>query len=80
MGWQKGLFINKETMRPSRLDEKHKKAEIGYKLCRNFWGEGIITNFIGLLLDWGFTELGYNRIEALVENENKGSKIVLLKN
>ena len=25
-GQQKGLFIDKKTMRPSRLDEKHRKA------------------------------------------------------
>ena len=25
-GQQKGLFINKKTMRPSRLNEKHRKA------------------------------------------------------
>jgi len=36
--------------------------------------------FYPLTLNWGFTELGYNRIEALVDTRNEGSKIVLLRN
>lgn len=60
--------------------EKHKRVELGYRLLREYWGKGIITNFIHLLLDWGFTELGYNRVEALVDKRNEGSKVVLLRN
>jgi ribosomal-protein-alanine N-acetyltransferase len=58
----------------------HNRVEIGYKLGREFWGKGIITNFIRLLIDYGFTEHEYNRIEALVDTRNEGSKKVLLHN
>ena len=30
-------------------DETHHRAEIGYRLCRNYWGKGIISHFIGHL-------------------------------
>lgn len=60
--------------------ERHNRVELGYRLCRAYWGQGIITNFIRVLVHWGFTELGYNRIEALVDTRNAGSKIVLLNN
>jgi ribosomal-protein-alanine N-acetyltransferase len=59
---------------------KHKKVELGYKLKKEYWGQGIISAFIGLLLDYGFTELGYNRIQAYVDPRNIGSQRVLLKN
>lgn len=58
----------------------HNKVEIGYKLCKEFWGKGIILNFIKILINYGFTELNYNRIEAMVDIRNIGSKKVLLKN
>jgi ribosomal-protein-alanine N-acetyltransferase len=58
----------------------HNRVQLGYRLCREYWGRGIVTNFIRLLVNWGFTELGYNRIEALVDTRNEGSKIVLMRN
>jgi ribosomal-protein-alanine N-acetyltransferase len=60
--------------------KQHNRVELGYRLCRPYWGRGIITNFIRQLLPWGFEELGYNRIEALVDPRNAGSRIVLLRN
>lgn len=59
---------------------EHRRAEIGYRLCRPYWGKGIIKNFLRLLISWGFSELGYNRIEALVDTRNIPSKTVLLRN
>jgi RimJ/RimL family protein N-acetyltransferase len=59
---------------------QHRRVEIGYKLSRAYWGKGIITGCIRLLVHWGFTERDYNRIEALVDTANEGSKIVLLRN
>ncbi len=58
----------------------HNKVEVGYKLKKEYWGEGIITNFLNQLINYGFTELNYNRIEALVDVNNFASKRVLLKN
>lgn len=60
--------------------ENHKRVELGYKLYKEYWGKGIITNFVKILVNWGFAELGYNRIQALVDSRNEGSKIVLIRN
>jgi ribosomal-protein-alanine N-acetyltransferase len=60
--------------------DSHKRVELGYRLSRKYWGKGIVTNFIKLLVPWGISDLGYNRIEAMVDARNIGSKIVLKKN
>lgn len=58
----------------------HHKVEIGYRIRQSFWGKGIMTLCIGELLKYGFQNLNYNRIEALVDTRNEGSKKVLLNN
>lgn len=60
--------------------EEHHKAEIGFRLKQEFWGRGIMGTCIREVLNYGFTELKYNRIEALVDTRNENSKKVLLKN
>lgn len=60
--------------------EKHKRAEIGFRLMKKYWGRGIMTAFIGRLAAWGFEELKYNRIQALVDERNRGSAVVLQRN
>lgn len=62
------------------LDHTHKRVEIGYKIKKEYWGQGIVPAFITQIVKYGFEELNFNRIEALVEIENIGSKKVLLKN
>lgn len=64
----------------SDYSEAHHRAQIGYRLCSDYWGKGIVSHFIGQLVAWGFDTLGYNRIEALVDVRNEGSKRVLIKN
>jgi ribosomal-protein-alanine N-acetyltransferase len=58
----------------------HNKAEIGFRLKQEYWGKGIITPCINELIKYGFSDLKYNRIEALVDSRNERSKKVLLKN
>jgi [ribosomal protein S5]-alanine N-acetyltransferase len=62
------------------FDKDHNRVEIGYRLKSSFWGHGIITKSIETLIKYGFNHNNYNRIEALVDNRNEGSKRVLLKN
>lgn len=64
----------------SDFDKDHKRAEIGYKLKKEYWGRGIISNLIGQLVPYIINTLGYNRIEAIVDVRNPGSKAVLIKN
>jgi [ribosomal protein S5]-alanine N-acetyltransferase len=57
----------------------HNRVEFGYRLFSEYWNKGIITNFTKQLVEWGFNDLKYNRIEA-VDVRNEASKKVLLKN
>jgi len=52
------------------LSKEHKKAEIGFWLLKDFWGQGIMTEVMPLICNYGFEKLGIHRIEGLVESEN----------
>ncbi|MBD8499557.1 GNAT family N-acetyltransferase [Paenibacillus arenosi] len=61
------------------LDFEHAKAEIGYDIAKTSWGRGYATEAIQSLLNYGFSTLELNRIEAKVEPENVNSAKVLQK-
>jgi len=63
----------------NNLSNEHKKAEIGFWLLPEFWGQGIITEALPQVCDYGFNNLGLHRIEAIIEVENKKSKNVMEK-
>jgi RimJ/RimL family protein N-acetyltransferase len=54
-------------------------AEIGYWVGEPFWGNGIISQAIPLIVEYGFKELGLSRIYAHVFDFNEPSQKVLLK-
>lgn len=56
-----------------------RRAEIGYVLCKNYWGKGIATEAAQVVIDFGFKNLMLNRIEATCDVDNKGSAHVLEK-
>lgn len=62
------------------IEEEHWKAEIGYELHPDFWGKGIMTEVIQAAIQYGFNEIGLNRIEAFYDPENISSARVLEKN
>jgi ribosomal-protein-alanine N-acetyltransferase len=55
------------------IDQENGRAEIGYDLGRNHWGKGFASEAVKKLIDYGFTSLNLNRIEAKVEPENTPS-------
>lgn len=59
--------------------KNHCKIEIGYELTPEYWRQGIMTEVIPKIIEFGFNNLGLNRIEAFVEPENMGSRKVLEK-
>ncbi len=61
-------------------DIYRKNVEIGYWLGEPFWGKGIATEAVKLIVDYGFKNLDINRIWAGVFAYNDGSKRVLEKN
>jgi RimJ/RimL family protein N-acetyltransferase len=51
----------------------HMRASIGYELARAFWRQGIMTEALSAIINLGFTEMGLNRIDAVVMPENVAS-------
>ncbi len=56
------------------LSATHKKAEIGFWLLPDYWKQGIMREVFPVLCNYGFDKLGLNRIEGMVETENKNCK------
>jgi len=61
------------------LDFENARAEIGFDIARAFWGRGYALEAINSLLNYAFSSLKLNRIEAKVEPENVNSIKVLQK-
>lgn len=61
------------------LSREHKKAEIGFWLLPEFQGQGIMTEVLPVICDYGFTKLDLHRIEGLVESDNTACKRAMAK-
>lgn len=57
----------------------NQKAEIGYVLNRNYWGQGLVSEAIKEVIKFGFEILELNRIEGGCDTDNIGSEKVMLK-
>jgi ribosomal-protein-alanine N-acetyltransferase len=55
------------------LDAECRSAELGYGLMSNAWGQGFMHEALLALLDFGFSELHLNRIEADIDPRNTHS-------
>ena len=51
----------------------NKRASIGYELARTHWRQGIMTEALGAIIEFGFGKMELNRIEAVVMPENTAS-------
>lgn len=63
----------------NNLIREHNKAEIGFWLLPDFWGNGIMTEAIPLICNYGFEKLELHRIEGIVETENNNCKNAMAK-
>lgn len=54
------------------------RGEIGYELARPFWRQGIMSEALDAILEFGFDQLELNRIEALVMTANVASAGLLV--
>ncbi|MGX7013341.1 GNAT family N-acetyltransferase [Vagococcus silagei] len=61
------------------IDQKAKKAEIGYWLCSDFVGRGIMTQSVTAFCDIAYARMGLNKITLLADVENKPSNQVAIK-
>ena len=55
-------------------DERSQRAEIGYCMGVAWWGQGVMTEAAGAVIDFLFAEVGCNRVEIdhLLENPASG--------
>ena len=61
-------------------DIKGHKAEFGYWLAQNYWGRGIMTKAVRLMVNHCFKNLNLKRVYAYTFADNKQSARVLEKN
>ncbi len=50
-----------------------RRAEIGYLLARDCWGQGLMHEALCALLDYGFGIIDLNRVEADIDTRNAAS-------
>ena len=63
----------------NNVSHKHRKAEIGFWLLPEYWGQGIMPEVVPEILNYGFNTLNLHRIEGIVEKENTNSKRLMEK-
>jgi RimJ/RimL family protein N-acetyltransferase len=69
------------TISVKNIDLVNKKAYLGYWIGEQYWGRGIATECLKLIIDYAFSaELGLKQLCAYVFPENKASMRVLEKN
>jgi len=74
-----GKYVGNIGLHP-QSDIYAKSAEIGYFVGEPYWGRGIISEAIRLIVKYGFEELDYIRIYAKVFEHNTPSMKALEKN
>ncbi len=62
-----------------KIDDKHHRAEIGYTLDPDFWGNGYMKEAMLRLFSFGFKDLNLHSFEANINPKNGNSKNILLK-
>ncbi len=67
------------TMGFLAYSQYNNRAEIAYELLEDYWGKGIMSEALDVLLSYGFSELCLHRIEAYVHPTNQASQKLLLK-
>jgi ribosomal-protein-alanine N-acetyltransferase len=71
-----GAFIG--TCGFNRIDlERGRRGEIAYDLGYNWWGRGVLTAVLPVIVDFGFGRLALHRLEAMVTAGNTRSSRLL---
>lgn len=61
------------TCRYQNLEIHSLRTDIGYEMSKDFWGQGLMKEALQATIDFVFTNMSLNRIQALVEPNNKNS-------
>lgn len=62
-----------------KLENKHYSCEIGYCIGSKFWNNGITTEAFQAVIEYLLNEVGFNRVVAMYDTENKASGKVMKK-
>lgn len=62
------------------IERDHYKVEIGYELHPDYWRKGIMSEVINIVVDYAFSTMGINRVEAFYDPMNIASRRALEKN
>ncbi len=54
-------------------------AELGYELAQKYWRQGLMSEVVGAMIDFGFVHMDLHRIEAMIVPENIASAQLLRK-
>lgn len=63
-----------------RIQTENHRSEIGYMLLPDFQNQGIASEAINIVLEYGFNQLKLHSVEAVIDPENNISEKVLEKN
>ncbi len=59
------------------FDHEHGRAEVGYVLNPDFWGQGIATEAVLAVTEFAFAELDINRVEAhFIEGNDRSLRVM----
>ena len=61
------------------MDENDSSCEIGYILGKNYWGRGLMTEALKAVLDFCFTQVGFQKVKARYASLNPASGRVMEK-
>jgi RimJ/RimL family protein N-acetyltransferase len=61
------------------FDARSRCGDLGYWIGQPFWGRGLATEAVRAILDFGFRELGLNRVQASHLSRNPSSGRVMKK-
>ena len=61
------------------ITARHHRAEIGYELHSAYWRQGIMSEAVQTAVRFGLIEMGFHRIEAIVDPDNPASANLLRK-
>lgn len=57
-----------------QFDAQNRRCEVGYALHPTHWGHGYIAEALDTVLEFGFTTLDLNRVEADIDPRNAASR------
>ncbi len=63
-----------------RIQPENHRCEIGYMILPQYNGQGIVTEAIKAVLEYGFEDMNMHSIEAVIDPDNIASERVLQKN